>query len=365
MDQCLVGTMTNEPMALGESDAMVRWFGVPRHQLLHAVLAVGLFFYWFIRDRANVPLLFIAVATGTLALFRYESLSAPQWIRVVASYQSRSRWTALRVEKGPDNTTELEARGNAIFRSFELVHRGRLDLTESDTSIASEIITVLNVMGRRNDGGHVSMHSWSNASGVSTTICVAPDVGVEASWRMCPEALEEVLGFDGSSPTTWLFERWRYLRLEDDVLCVYRVTDFSTATNQSALLRDLQRFGAARWVSLHATVLPSRTAHRMVGRALHQIRSDSAMTGLVGYRRTARSDVRHDRLRQRELATAQGTALVQLAVYVVIRASSLRELRGRSAELQRDAERAGLQLRLGLGRQALWFCAQLPGDAQW
>jgi len=70
-------------------------------------------------------------------------------------------------------------------------------------------------------------------------------------------------------------------------------------------------------------------------------------------------------LRQRELATAHGTALVQFAVYIVIRASSLRELRGRSAELQRDAQRAGLQLRHGLGRQVLWFCAQLPGDTQW
>jgi len=357
--------MTNEPMALGESDAVVRWFGVPRHQLLHAAIGVGLVFYWFIRDRTNVPLLVVAVVTGALALLRHEGLSGPQWLRVFVSYQSRSRWTALCVEQGPDDTTELEARGSAVFRSFELVHRGRLDLTEADTSLAGEIASLLNVVGRRNDGGHVSVHSWSDTGGVSTTLCVAPDVGVDATWRQRPQALSEALRLNSSSATTWLFERWRYVRLDDDVLAVYRVNDFSTATNQSALLRDLQRFGVVRWVSLHATVLPSKTAHRMVGRALHQVRSDSAMTGLVGYRRTARSDVRHDRLRQRELATAHGTALVQFAVYIVIRASSLRELRGRSAELQRDAQRAGLQLRHGLGRQVLWFCAQLPGDTQW
>jgi hypothetical protein len=357
--------MTNEPLSLGESDSVVRWFGMPRHQLLHAACGVAAFFYWFIRDRSNMPLLVFAVATCVFALVRYDGLSAPQWLRVVLSYQSRSRWTALRVEARADDTTELEARGNAVFRVFELVHRGRLDLTEADTSLANDVASLLNVVGRRTSGGHVSLHSWGNGSDIATALCVEPDVGVAASWRPRPEALCEMLGLGVAPNATWLLERWRYVRLNDDVLAVYRVEDFSTATTTSALLRDVQRFGVFRWVSLHAAVLPSRTAHRLVGRALHQVRSDSALSGLVGYRRTARSDLRHERLRQRELATAKGTALVQLAVYIVIRASSLQELRSCSSQLQRDAERAGLQLRLGAGRQAMWFCAQLPGDAQW
>jgi len=55
-------------------------------------------------------------------------------------------------------------------------------------------------------------------------------------------------------------------------------------------------------------------------------RSDDATSRAVGFRRTARSARNYERLAQREALVASGRALVRVAVYLLVRASSLDEL---------------------------------------
>jgi uncharacterized metal-binding protein len=52
-------------------------------------------------------------------------------------------------------------------------------------------------------------------------------------------------------------------------------------------------------------------------------------------------------------------------VYVCVRASSQRQLSNAVSEVFRRAHEAGLRCERGLGRQAIWYCHQLPGGPGW
>jgi len=320
---------------------------------------------WFVRARHDVVLLVFGAVLLVGAVLRYDSLSVPQMLATVLRYHSRSRWTLLRIEESPANTLVVHARGTARLASYELAHRGRLDLTGGDDVLALGVMNLANALAREGDGGHLSLHSWSRRQGCTTGLVVPPDSAVSEHWQARATALRESLGLVESDDSTWLLERWNYLRLRDEVMTLYRVSDFTNALSPASLLRDLQHYGETRDISLHVHVVSSTKAQRLVGRAVHQVRSDDALSTRAGYRRTARSELRHERLRQREVAVARGSALVQLAVYVGVRAASVSALRVARATLARDAQRAGLQLARGHGRQALWFCAQVPGDGSW
>jgi hypothetical protein len=68
---------------------------------------------------------------------------------------------------------------------------------------------------------------------------------------------------------------------------------------------------------------------------------------------------------QREALVANGRSLIRVAVFVVVRATSLEMLHQRSLEVWRHAHDTGLRLERGRGAQARWYAAQLPGGASW
>lgn len=89
------------------------------------------------------------------------------------------------------------------------------------------------------------------------------------------------------------------------------------------------------------------------------------MERAAGFRRSARAERSFQRLAQREGQVASGRALVRLAVYVAVRASTNDELRREVAAVVRATHDAGLRCERGGGRQALWFHYQLPGGLGW
>jgi hypothetical protein len=56
---------------------------------------------------------------------------------------------------------------------------------------------------------------------------------------------------------------------------------------------------------------------------------------------------------------------MRIAVFVVIRATSLARLRRDVKAVTRSVIESGLRCESGLGRQAAWYCAQLPGAPGW
>ena len=61
----------------------------------------------------------------------------------------------------------------------------------------------------------------------------------------------------------------------------------------------------------------------------------------------------------------EGTALMRIAVFIVVRAASLPQLRRDVKAVTRRALESGLRCEPGWGRQSSWYCAQLPGAPGW
>jgi len=169
----------------------------------------------------------------------------------------------------------------------------------------------------------------------------------------------------GDENAGWLLERWTYVRDVAGVTRVLRVRDFTAVPDGHVLLERLQFASPTLDVVVHVDVVGGVRANRLAARAVHRVGSDDVTTQAAGFRRTAQAARTLERLRQRESLVVEGAALMRIAVFVVIRAASLRQLRRDVEVVTRTAIESGLRCEPGLGRQSSWYCAQLPGAPGW
>ena len=174
-----------------------------------------------------------------------------------------------------------------------------------------------------------------------------------------------MIGLNDDATSLRLLERFSYLRAPEQLLRVYRVRDFNSVPSERGLLDQVLKSSTPLDLALHVDIVSGARAQRLSARAVHQVSSDDTTARAVGFRRTARSLRNYDRLAQRETLVASGRALLRVAVYLMVRASSLDELQQRGDALWRQAHDAGLRLERGFGRQARWYRAQLPGGPGW
>ena len=163
----------------------------------------------------------------------------------------------------------------------------------------------------------------------------------------------------------WLLERWSYVRTRDGARAVLRVRDFTASAPGHAVLGRAQLGSDQICVAVHAAVVSSPRGLRLAERAVHRHRSDGATSTAAGFRRTARIEHSFERLREREAQVAAGRALLCLAVFVTVRAESLSELATEVVQVRRALHESGLRADRGRGRQAEWYCGQLPGGPGW
>ena len=93
--------------------------------------------------------------------------------------------------------------------------------------------------------------------------------------------------------------------------------------------------------------------------------ADAEFSRGAGFRWTASDQTHLDALRNREEAVAQGAALCQWGLYVLVRAPNLSELRRRVSETLEMARARGVMLDRGTGVQGDWYVFQLPGGPGW
>jgi hypothetical protein len=260
--------------------------------------------------------------------------------------------------------TTLSARGEVAVRSYELLHRGRLDLSGRDQQNALALAEFVDALATSNDTWHFSQHVSSTPTGVTTLLAVPTGVIPPPNWRENDDLVRDVSG-RGDRGAEWLLERWSYLRDERGVARVLRVRDFSSAPEGQALLERMQFATTSLEVVVHADVVAGARAHRLAARAVHRAGSDDATSQAAGFRRTAQSVRSIDRLRQRESLVVEGAALLRIAVFIVIRANSLEDLRRDVKAVTRTSAESGLCCEPGFGRQAPWYCAQLAGGPGW
>lgn len=359
-DRSLAGTSMNELVNLGESDEAPRWIGVRRHQIALLLVGTALMADGILRVGATWLELVAGLTCVAMTIPGFDGLTTGEWFTVGARYLIRHRFSIVGIER---RKHEILSRGRGTERThlFTLVHRGRMDLSGADVTLNAALISLLDGRATAPGRHHVSVH-LQRRNDIATTVLSLPlEVSPPPGWTATP--LEVLPGTRVETDPQWHLERWRYVRTANSVIAVMRVSAY-TSTG-SSMLDGLQQSAAWSEMSIHIEVIGGAVAHRVVARAVHASRSDAAATTSVGFRRTARSSRRLERMRQREEMVAQGRALLRLGVYVVAVATTVAELERVLDSLKNDAQAGGLRCQRGGGRQMEWLSNQLPGGVGW
>ncbi len=354
----------SELLGLGVADGESRWIGVRRHQAALAIAGVCLLGEWLTNARAG--LLEPAVGVGLLscAAPTRDGLTLGERLRIAVDFMVRSRWSSIRASRRGATVT-ISAHGDATVRGYELQHRGRLDLSGRDQLNAQALAEFADALATSDDTRHFSLHVCSSPSGAATVLAAPSDVGAPSGWKENGALTLAATGVGRDPGATWLLERWAYVRNGHEVIHVLRVRDFRNVPDGQALLARMQFASPSLDVVVHVDVVGGGRAHRLAARAVHRVGSDDFTSRAAGFRRTAQSAHVLERLRQRESLVVEGTALMRIAVFIVVRATSLPQLRRDVKIATRCAVESGLRCEPGLGRQSAWYCAQLPGAPGW
>ncbi|HVA52436.1 MAG TPA: hypothetical protein VNF05_02865 [Acidimicrobiales bacterium] len=354
----------SENVGLGESDADARWIGVRRHQAVLVILGVGLAGDWVLSPRAPLVEVVAGLALVLGAVPLYDGLTVGEGCVSALRFLLRSHWHEHSAREFGDDVV-LWAVGEVAFRGYELAHRGRLDLSGRDVTIAEALAALADAGSAARNGQHFSQHVVTKGGDTATLLTLPLDVPAPEGWTRSNELALEVVGVGRDATPLRVLERFTYLRTTGRLARIYRVRDFSSVPSTRALLEQLLRSSTPLDLALHVDVVAAAKAHRLAARAVHRVGSDDATSRAAGFRRTARSSRNFERLRQREALVASGRSLLRLAVFVIVRGETLEEIQQRSTLVWRHAHDAGLRLERGWGLQARWHHAQLPGGPGW
>jgi len=282
-------------------------------------------------------------------------LEAKFWLR------RRLSWIAVSVDADADAMV-LDVRGTRRVWCYDFVHRGRLDLATRDESLARRLANLADSLADAGQDTHLAIHVEKACDGeVRTVLSMTVPSRPSREWRRDARSGVSRLLSVGRTP---IIERRTYVRAPDAVARTLRVSHFAPGRESAALERLSDELS---WLtlSLHASVLPALRARRVTSRAVHRVGSDAQLARSAGFRWSARREWELEGLRQREQVVASGSALCQWALYLVVHASSLAQLRSRVHELVEITRSVGLQLDHGVARQAEWLAFQLPGGPGW
>jgi hypothetical protein len=354
----------SELVGLGESDAESRWVGIRRHQAALIILGLGLAGDWLVASHAQSGELALGLCFLAAALPVNDGLTAAEFLCVSALFVLRPPWMVVHTESR-GRLMVVRARGKTNATGFELLHRGRLDLSGSDFELSERLVDLTKSLATSGEVDHASIHVRSTTTSANTLLTLRTSALNPEGWHENAELLRSFLDLRPGMQCVGVLERWGYVRLHDEVLRTFRIQDFNNASDVRALLEKVQQSPCHPGISVHLDVLPSTKARRVASRAVHRMGSDSAASTAAGFRRSARSKRSLHRLAQREELVASGEALLRLGVFVTVRAATLTELRVRTGELLRSSKESGLGVERGMGRQLAWYCFQLPGGPGW
>jgi hypothetical protein len=327
------------------------------------VAGLGLTSAWVLRASAPLGELVVGLAVLLCSVPTREGQTLAEALVVVVRFLVRSRWRDVYVREFGDDVM-LSVPEVVTFRAYELLHRGRLDLSGRDTTLADTLTSLVDAASASSEKQHISQHVMRREGATSTLLALPLATPAPEGWRLHNSLALTSIGVKGDS-SLQLCERYTYLRTPGQLLRVFRVRDFSSVPESKSLLEQLLRSPVALDVSVHVDVIAGDKAHRLAARAVHRVRSDDATSSAAGFRRSARSSRSFERLSQREVLVAKGRALMRIGVFVVVSGTSYEDLERRSAVIWQRAHDGGLRLERGRARQYEWYRAQLPGGAGW
>ena len=344
---------------LGDADARARLAGLAPHQVVAPLVGVALLAAALLGGPLRPLVAVVGLALVVAAVPVAGGLSVAEVTAIAVGFVGRRHRHVVGGLVLDDEVLVWADRAPAwALSAYELGHRGRLDLTGADLEEAHALAVAIDAASAGGDRV-VTVHVTATPSR-RTLLAAPPGSGPPEGWAPASGALVAALG-PGEGRDVVFYERPSHLRGADGVTRVYRVRDFSAVVPGVALLERTLRTETPVQVTVRYEVVGTRRGTRLAARAAHRVDADDAVGRALGFRRSARAARAMARLAQREAEVARGRSLVRVAVYLVVRASDLDELHRRSAALWRHAHESGLRLESGVGRQATWLRAALPG----
>jgi hypothetical protein len=275
-------------------------------------------------------------------------------------YLLRRRVTWVGLERQGDYL-RLQARGTRRLWCYDYSHRGRLDLAGRDHALAQRLSNLADSLALGGPGAHLSVHVESREGVPRTTLSVTAPSLPPSEWRPMRTSEAPAGLRQGREP---VLERRHYVRTEAGPERTIRIEGFAPG-REDAALEALGAAGPGVSLALHAAVLPAQRARHLAARAVHRVGSDASLSRSAGFRWSARREFELDALRHREQSVAAGSALCRWALYIVVRAPTVRALEQRVDAVGAAAGAAGLRLDLGTARQGEWHVFQMPGGPGW
>jgi len=344
---------------LGESDANGRWGGVRRHQAILVASALAVAGEGVVTKHWLLPSLAGATVLAGLAAPGPDGLTMAQWAGVSASFFIRRRTRVLRSETG--DPTQWRGANDPAFALWRLQHRGRLDLSGADVHLAESLSVTLDAISQGPHGGHLSLHVTRAEDDRQTWLALPPTMTAPATFARATDSM----GHGVMATDVAVLERWRYLRLAQSVVQVWRVLDVRTSATSRPLLERVLRAPLPIDCTVHFEVLDANHAKQRTARAAHAQESDGAVARKAGYRQSARAQARLRNVAVREVLVAEGAALVHVAIFFVVRAASREDLRAITPRVEGALAQSGLRAQHGAGRQGPFLDWQLPGARGW
>lgn len=349
----------SESSVLGAADAERRWFGLRATQVVVALVSTLVAMAWLVLAHLRWWLLVVAVVIAAGALPAVDGITVAELGARVVRFWRRPHWRHVAPLAGAGDRSSADGPGSTpSVALYELEHRGRLDLSGGDRVLADALSDLCDALALRSSSSHLSLHVRRDDVESTTHLALGGDVVAPEHWRRVtpgPRALVDATRL----------ERWYYLRGAHGVVRCYRIVDFGRPRPGHSLLGEIQRRTNVTELAVHVDVVPAARARRLSARAVHQLDSDVAAAGAIGFRRSALTARRQSRLGEREELVARGHALVRLAVYLTLEASDLASLREAHRSLWRQCHDAGVRLERGWGCQGPWWSHHLPGGASW
>lgn len=348
---------------MAESDSWPRWWGVARHRVVLGAAAIVLGSDALLRAGGRWWEWPLAGVTGACASPGPAARSWGQWGVGEARFllRRRVRWVSLETD---EEAVVVDVGVSQRVWCYEFTHRGRLDLSGRDGELASRLARMVESFATGTDHAHVALHvdTGGRSNGAArTSLSVSTASPVPSEWhRRSAAGVPRCLTLGRSA----LIERRHYVRTPQCVVRTLRVADFA-AGRASDALETLGGYGSGLVLSLHARVIPLVRARRLTARAVHRVGTDAEVARGAGFRWSARDQKALDALREREELVAQGAALCQWALFVLVSADDVGTLRRRVNETREMARSSGLRLDPGVGVQGEWFTWQLPGGPGW
>ena len=232
---------------------------------------------------------------------------------------------------------------NQDISHHELTYIGQPALARDHGAIGHVVAGWCDALATRSDVSEFSVRWVRATSGPRILLRARREIGVPTELIVAPATPAR-----GRCPE-WILERSDYVRTNDHVMRVFRVSSARGPSCLEPLLRN-----EVAWVHIQIRVHPNHKAHRRINRMTHRVEVEETWHRRGGFRVSPRRERLRARWSYVAAQLAEGHAVMEVVMSVVVAGTTKEECDHRSRHIVAIARQAGISLDRGRFQQAPW-----------